>query len=269
MRRIVISFMAGISLGAASSWYAIRSSPPTSSARDQGCAEQLEKLRGSITDLETKLAGVKAAAEPEQLGSGEAVRASSAGAPLPAPSPADEPALADSKPTPSPNAVKWRVSAIEKFVPLTEDQRQRLVTKFEADLRGEEGTETLEDVLGEENARFYREQVKAAFRKVEEEELDKEVVWLSRQLDLSPEQERRLHEAFAGIETEIDAGKESLHGGARSSEDRVRAMIEESRTRQRLRSERARAILNPDQFDVFSRVQAESSSSNMEVFHEP
>lgn len=171
-------------------------------------------------------------------------------------------------------AVKWRVSAIDKFVPLNDDQRQRLAAKFSREFSSEgagDEDETLDDILGLENATYYREQVRAAFQRVQEEELEKEVLWIARQLSLSDVQERQIQEIFNKIEQQIDQELAApQHGVAeRSAQDRVKLMIAENRRRSELRNEQLKAALTPEQYEAYLRSQADSAASDIEVFHDP
>lgn len=172
---------------------------------------------------------------------------------------------------PAPNAppsrTAWRISAIEKFVPLSEEQRSRLTVKFAREAAGEESAESLDEILGIESAAFYREQVKAAFDRARSEEVDREIVWLGRQLALTPAQERDIKAAFDAVETELDTLELPESVGAKTPEERVKAMIAENKRREDLRQERLKTILTPDQFTAYSRVQAESTQSDIEVFH--
>lgn len=171
-------------------------------------------------------------------------------------------------------AVKWRVSAIDKFVPLNDDQKQRLAAKFSREFSSEgagDEDETLDEILGLENATYYREQVRAAFQRVQEEELEKEVLWIARQLSLSDVQERQIQEIFNKIEQQIDQELAApQHGAAeRSAQDRVKLMIAENRRRSELRNEQLKAALTPEQYEAYLRSQAESAASDIEVFHDP
>jgi hypothetical protein len=164
-------------------------------------------------------------------------------------------------------ALAWKVSAVEKFVPLTEEQKLRLRKKYEAEANGQsEGveTDTLEEIIGQENATFYRQQVKAAFQKVRDEELNKEVVWLARQLNLSAQQEQAMQQTFLSIEEQLAQGDRA----AASSHDRVKAMIEENRKRNDLRAAQMKELLSPEQYQAYAKSQADSSSSDVEVFHD-
>jgi hypothetical protein len=170
------------------------------------------------------------------------------------------------------DAVKWKVSAIEKFVPLNDEQRQKLRDKFEREAgvpSGENpGTESLEEIIGEDNARFYRQQVKAAFERVQEEEIDREIVWLSRQLALSQDQEAAVRSVFEVVERQIDEeGAVDEQNVARSPGERVKAMVAENRKRTEFRNEQLKPVLSGEQYEAYLRTQAESSASDVELFH--
>jgi hypothetical protein len=164
-------------------------------------------------------------------------------------------------------ALAWKVSAVEKFVALTDEQKLRLQKKYEVEATGgKEGveTDTLEDIIGQENAAFYRQQVKAAFQKVRDEELNKEVVWLARQLNLSAQQEQAVQQGFLSIESQLAQGEQA----ASSSHDRVKGMIEENRKRSELRAAQMKELLSPEQYEAYAKSQADSSASDVEVFHD-
>jgi hypothetical protein len=170
-------------------------------------------------------------------------------------------------------AAAWRISAIEKFVPLSDEQRSRLTEKFAEERKArEEGressAESLEDILGEENAQVYRGQVKAAFERVQNEELEKDTVWMARRLGLSPEQEGRMRAAFEGVERDVAAEyPPSQPGASDSPQQRVLRMIAENKRRVQLRAERLRQVLPPEQYEAYMKAESESAASDMEVFH--
>ena len=171
-------------------------------------------------------------------------------------------------------AITWRVSAIEKFVPLSDEQRQQLTEKFKEEQNAqEEGRESeaqpLEAIIGEESANVYRRQVKAAFERVQNEELDKEIVWMSRKLALSAQQEQAMRTAFASVESQIDNEFGALHGGDNSSpQTRVTRMIAENKKRVQLRAEALKQVLSPEQYTAYAETEAQSAASDMEVFHD-
>ena len=171
------------------------------------------------------------------------------------------------------NAVRWKLSAIEKFVPLNDEQRSRLTAKFEADTeakrRGEPPpSESLDDILGAEQATFYRDQVQAAFKRAQDQEIEREVVWLSRQLALSTAQENAMREAMTRVESQVRS--DQGHGsGAGTPQERVQAMIRENQARRDLTNEELRKILSADQFQAYLKGEAESAAADAEVFHDP
>ena len=195
----------------------------------------------------------------------ELVLAKSAAVPMPG---SPEQATPHNAPQIDPNeSLKWKVSAIEKFVPLTDDQRERLRDKYAKEKQGEGEAESLDDILGAESAKFYREQVQAAFKRVQDEEVEREVVWLSRKLSLSAEQESSVKAILSNVEAEVR--KDGSHASSSSTpQDRVKNMIAENRRRTELKNEQLKQVLTPDQFRTYLQSEAESSSADVEVFHD-
>lgn len=171
-------------------------------------------------------------------------------------------------------AITWRVSAVEKFIPLSQEQRERLEEKYREDHQAknegrESEAESLTDIVGEENAALYRQQVQDAFQRVQNEELEKEIVWASRKLNLSEVQEQSMQSAFLDIETALRAEFAPMMNSLSDPAQRVMVMIQENKKRRELRAESAKAILTPDQLTGFLALEAQSSSADMEVFHDP
>lgn len=168
----------------------------------------------------------------------------------------------------SPEAVSWRVSAIEKFVPITDEQRERLRQMFTAGGdAGAEGSETLEDIIGAESAAFYRQQVQSAFKRAQEESVEKEIVWISRQLGLNSADEQRVRQVFTAVEQQLAEERRSLQSKASSPRERVKLMMDENRRRRELRNEQLKAVMSPAQYESFLQSQADSTESDIEIFH--
>lgn len=167
----------------------------------------------------------------------------------------------------------WRISAIERFVPLSVEQKRRLHAKFLEDHRAQEearesGAESLDDILGAEEAQVYRGQVDAAFKKVRQEEIEKDSVWIARKLGLSADLEQQMKAVFEEVELLIDAGRAQFQEtAAESPRMRVVRMIADNKRRVELRAERLRQLLPPDQYQAYLLAESESSASDMAVFH--
>ena len=123
----------------------------------------------------------------------------------------------------------------------------------EAESGDEAGAESLEEILGQENADYYRQQVKSAFQRVQDQETEKEVVWMARQLSLSADQERAVRGIYAGVEHQVrqEFGAQQHGGTPRSAQERVKLMILESRRRTELRNTQMKAVLSPEQYEAF------------------
>ncbi len=264
---MVFVFLAGISVGVVAVTWFVPQSPSLTSAvvtpapLDLRCEEELAGQKARIEELEGRLGRLSTKVEV-------------------APTQSDK--LRDAAPSPAQDteeqrheALSWRVSAIEKFVPLSEDQKNRLLAAFEEDSRarqaGEDSrAEKLEEILGEDNARYYRAQIKAAFERVQNEENEKEVLLLSRQLNLAADQEQAVRSQFLDVERVVDEEFSSgTHGSGASPQERVKVMIAENKRRRALREERLKTILSADQYEAYLRAESESAASDVEVFHDP
>ncbi|RMD86001.1 MAG: hypothetical protein D6808_04190, partial [Candidatus Dadabacteria bacterium] len=70
-----------------------------------------------------------------------------------------------------------KVKVLERFMSLSEDQKERLRRKFQRELERDSSrdTETLEDIIGEENASYYRSMKKQAFERSKIEGVEKDL----------------------------------------------------------------------------------------------
>lgn len=260
-----VTFLLGIGVG----YVVTPSAPPAPSpVAPPELVAELTQARERIATLEQE---VQAARSPVSL-STPAVTPTPLAPSVVAPTELSRsaPGVAPTSAPAKPDRIAWRISAIEKFVPLNAEQRARLQVKFEREAAGEPtdaASESLEAILGEESARFYRAQVNEAFKRARDEEVDREVVWLGRQLALSPDQEQRVKVAFDEVEVAVDTGALPESVNAATGAERVKAMIAENRRREELRAARLKEILSADQFTAYSRVRADSTSSDLEVFH--
>lgn len=201
--------------------------------------------------------------------------------------------------------VNARISAIEKFVPLSAEQRERLRAKFAAEIDQEDDptitvdenpgaasgaeqpqaaeraepvppeTETLEAIVGDESARYYRDQMKQAFDRAQQEEQEKDVLLLARKLSLTPEQEGQLRDVVRGVEAQV---REELKAqnpttsrarGGQSMQQRMQALLAENSLRKKILDERVKPVLTAEQYQMYLEQQAESASSDLEVWHSP
>lgn len=264
MVRAIPFILVGAALGSVATWSLYGRSnpdgpPPGPVATQLACdADEVSRLKQRVDQLEGEKSRLTSATVSRPPG---AAVTPSHGAPD------------DAVPSPSNDALSWKISAIEKFVPLTSEQKERLGEKYEreseARANGDEvETESLEEILGPENASYYREQVQAAFKRVQDEEIERESVWLSRKLGLSQEQENSMRQVFERVESELGTAGHASNSGL-NPQERVRAMIAENRRRSELRTAELSRILTPEQLQAYARVEAESSASDVEVFHDP
>ena len=274
MAKRIVFFLSGSVMGAGLVWALCvvpgvgsvsapsgAAAPAVAPAVSLSCDSETSPLRQKVRELEGKVAALSSGA--------------SATAENPKAARLEEPVEVDQEAEQQrqQEAARWRVSAIEKFVPLTAGQRDRLSEKFrrEAESGNEAETESLEEILGQENADYYRQQVKSAFQRVQDQETEKEVVWMGRQLSLSADQERAVRGIYAGVEQQVrqEFGAQQHGGAPRSAQERVKLMILESRRRTELRNTQMKAVLSPEQYEAFLKNEAESASADVEVFHDP
>ena len=194
--------------------------------------------------------------------------------PLPSTLPAAVPTVAedDSQSKEQAFAVRAKISNIEKFVPLTDDTRTRLERKFETEVTDRSATtETLEDILGAEQANFYRAEVKKTFLKVRDEEVEKEVLLLGRNLALSSDQQRMLRDTYIGVEQQLDAlygDPEARYRFKGTMEERMKRMVEASRYRRDQLASALKGILTAEQYEAYLKEAESSAEGDFTVWHQ-
>lgn len=268
MAKALLVFVGGLIVGGGIAWGLLANSRvavPVASAPVQAVAcdtKELEATRSRVSVLEQELQQQRDRMSQETPRHGTISEVADSATSI---GQEDSQKMAD-------EATRWRISAIEKFVPLSDDQKARLRTKYDSERaakqRGEEvESESLDQILGAEGTTYYRQQVKASFDRAKNEEVEREVVWLARKLALSQQQEDSVRKALA----EVEAASESASHGTPvgTLQDRLRAMIEENRQKAEKRNELLRQILTPDQYQAYLAGEADSSSADMEVFHDP
>jgi hypothetical protein len=263
MTRSILVLLVGAVLGAGSLWlltqaeYQATQGVPTPAPALVRCEAELSQRVAEVEGLRKKVAVIAHTVAPQEQSAED-----------------HEPAASGH--TEGNNAAQasaWRISAIERFVPLSDEQRSRLQEKFaEERLAQEEGreseAESLDDILEAENAQVYRDQVNAAFERVQKEELERDALWMARKLGLSTEQEGRMRAAFDEVErVVVSEFPPAQIGTIETPQKRVMRMIAENKRRVQLRAERLRQVLLPAQYEAYVKAESESSASDMEVFH--
>lgn len=265
MRSLLLLFF-GVGLGAFGVFLLGRTAvmPSTSQAPEMvspqvlRCESELARERAKVATLENRVAQQPAGVSPSGHEHSQVETQHTQG---------------DFKPADE-RAVSWQISAIEKFVPLSDDQKDKLRGKFleerEARREGRESSaESLDAIIGEASAAAYRQQVQSAFERVQNAELEKETVWLSRQLALSDEQERGMRSVFAEVEAQVRAQFGGAEVGNKlSAQERVSRLLAENKKRTQLRAEGLQKILNADQQKRYAEQQAQSPDADMEIFHD-
>lgn len=261
MGRAIVLLIAGAALGASGVYLMGRVPVPTQEVQvtvppqSIACESELSSHRARIAELERRIAIQQPTATTLE------------GAATDQSSPAPEDSAAD-------QAIAWRVSAVEKFIPLTESQKERLREKFQEEKNAREqgresAAEPLEDIVGEDQAVAYRQQVNAAFERAQNQELEKEAVWISRKLSLSPDQEQSMRTIFSDVESQINKEfGDGQHGVALSAQQRVARMVAENKRRLQLRSDALKNVLQPSQYAAYLQEESQSAAADVEVFHD-
>jgi hypothetical protein len=192
--------------------------------------------------------------------------------------------VAISTPNPQPTlselalyGIESRVSALSKVVGLSDEQRQRLRTKYETEATAKRrgvsvNTESLEDIIGAENNKFYREQLNSAFAKSQTQELDREVYYTSRKLQLSNQQEESYRQLLATVEEKVKERFGEQRASAEFQNDpsfRVRLTIQENEFRSDWLNQQLKQTLAQDQYQAYVQEQADSSAAELGVWHAP
>jgi hypothetical protein len=111
--------------------------------------------------------------------------------------------------------------------------------------------------------------VQAAFDRVENEELEKETVWVARKVGLNAEQEARMRDVFSSVEKTIDGEfSDQGHGTSLNPRERVTRMIAENKRRVQLRADALKGVLSNEQYQEYLKLESQSAASDVEVFHE-
>lgn len=170
--------------------------------------------------------------------------------------------------------VESRVSSVGKFVQLSDEQRERLRQKFTTDALKKRGgtseSESLEAILGERDAEYYRDQLRGAFERSREQALDRELFYLSRKLKLESTQESGIRTLLQSVDQAVEEKFEAERRDPRFQNEpafRVRLMVRENEFRAEWLAEQAKTILTPDQYQAFLQEQTESSAQDMGLWH--
>ncbi|MCO6430112.1 MAG: hypothetical protein J5J00_04570 [Deltaproteobacteria bacterium] len=166
-----------------------------------------------------------------------------------------------------------RINAMQKMFSLTDAQRERLRSKFELELSGQKAGETLEEIIGEGNAKFYRDLRRKSFERAKSESIEKEILYFARKLQLTEQQESMLRNAYSATDEEVNRKMQELFTNVpRELAGRqliLNKILTESQLRDNLLSEKLKEILAPGQYAEYVKLQAESSAQDMQLWHGP
>jgi hypothetical protein len=220
----------------------------------------------------------------------------------PAPVAVVETVPATPAPTPTPKPIQVspvildaKLSAVEKILQLSEAQKTSLREYFTSQIRGEAPTQKFDDIIGVENADFYRQQVSKSFEKAKTEEIEKEAFYLGAKLALTNDQVRdvisvmqqvnqEMHSAEATkavapgaedttVETDSNQANKEAPAPAITKDPReaqlemLQAQIEREKAFQKAFDEQMALVLTEDQLRRYQQLKSERSSADAELWH--
>ncbi len=171
--------------------------------------------------------------------------------------------------------LEWRVGAISNLVDLSENQKERLKEKFRLEKSSGANdpltkAETLEEILGNENAMVYLEAKQRAKAKIQSESLEKEVLFLSRRLSLDLNLEEEVRNVIFSAEEEAEQYLSQLKSDQTRNKDpytNFNAFLESQKIRRNILREQLKDILTESKFDDYLKYEAESSAIEVEMWH--
>lgn len=162
-------------------------------------------------------------------------------------------------PVPSTNSrAEWKISAIEKIVSLTPEEKEKLRENY-----NQPQPDQLENIIGPERAEAYKNHVKQTFSKVEEENIQREVYYLSRKLNLDAMQEGQFFGLYRDLNEEVERRLEAEN----FKEQGVKRMIRANQIEDQLLRERLKNVLSEQQYKEWALLQSDSSGQDLEMFH--
>ena len=207
----------------------------------------------------------------------------------PAPTPTPKPKVIEV----SPVILDTKLAAVEKILQLSEAQKASLKEYFTSQIRGETPAQKFDDIIGAENADFYRQQVAKSFEKAKTEEIEKEAFYLGAKLALTNDQIRDVISVMQQVGQEIQTAEEgasepaapadqNAEGTEKPAEptptpvakdpreaqlEMLRAKIERDKAFQKALDEQMALVLTEDQLRRYQQLKAERSSADAELWH--
>lgn len=173
--------------------------------------------------------------------------------------------------------IESRISAIGKFVQLNDEQRERLRQKYTNDAIAKKSgspsnSESLATIIGEQNSQFYQQQVASAFERSQQQELDRDIFYLSRKLAFTASQEQRMRQLLEEVETAAQQHFQQEKKSPEYGQDpsfRVKLMMQENQFKSEWLAGQLKETLTSDQYQAYLQEEAESSNAELGIWHAP
>lgn len=165
--------------------------------------------------------------------------------------------------------IDTQVAVIEKFVPLSESQKELLRDKYTLEFEAEDGL-PLEEIIGEENAEFVERELAAARARSELRRQKQEALYIVRELGLSAEREGEVFEVISRIEDQIEEwrAEQRVSRELVGLKARMALAIEERNLRRDYRRSAFRGVLNSEEFESYLKWEEESAEADFTLWHD-
>ncbi len=169
--------------------------------------------------------------------------------------------------------VDWRLKSVEKFVDLSEAQREQLRELFggrNTDPLAQGSTDkkvTLKDVLGEDNYAVYQDARARAKTKIESENREKDILYKARIINLTPKEESILRDVTLKVDQDIETRKQADDTKPASPYEGLARYLQYEKLRRELIAAELKSELPNDKYEAYLKVDADSAASEMGVWH--
>jgi hypothetical protein len=169
--------------------------------------------------------------------------------------------------------VDWRLKSVEKFVDLSEAQREQLRELFggrNTDPLAQGASDkkvTLKDVLGEDNYAVYQDARARAKIKIESENREKDILYKARIINLTPKEESILRDVTLKVDQDIEARKQADDTKPATPYEGLARYLQYEKLRRELIAAELKSELPTDKYEAYLKVDADSAASEMGVWH--
>lgn len=164
--------------------------------------------------------------------------------------------------------VDWRLNSVAKLVDINEEQRAQLKELFSSTSADPLAQKTgLKEILGEDNYNNYQDARTRARVKIESENREKDILYKARIINLTPKEESILRDVTLKIDQEIENRKSSDGTKPASPYEGLARYLQFEKLKRELIAAELKAQLPKDKYEAYVKADADSASSELEVWH--